>query len=156
MECILERSGNWGQCITLSPLVVAPLLAQGNKRVVCTINGAVILHSALMRTKEGDYYITISSKVCKQLSVNTGSKLHIHLEVDTAEYQFVMPEELQEVLDSDPDAATAFQSLTDGKKRSIMHLVTGVKSVDKRIERALLITQKIKMGITSPQLLLKK
>jgi uncharacterized protein YdeI (YjbR/CyaY-like superfamily) len=109
-----------------------------------------------MSSKEGHHYIVISSKVCKQLGISAGSKLQIHLEVDTAEYQFSMPMELQEVLDSDPEAATAFEALTDGKKRGIMHLVALVKSVDKRIERALLITHKIKMGITSPQLLLKK
>ncbi len=156
MECVLEKSGSWGQCIVIDPSAAAPLLADGNKRVLCTINGSVTLHSALMRTKEGDHFIVISSKVCKQLGVTTGSRLSIHLEVDTAEYQFVMPEELREVLDSDPEAATAFDALTDGKKRGIMHLVTLVKSADKRIERALLIANKIKMGITSPQLLLKK
>jgi hypothetical protein len=156
MECILEKSGSWGHCIIVDPSVAAPLLVHGNKRVVCTINGSVTLHSALMSSKEGYHYIVISSKVCKQLGISAGSKLQIHLEVDTAEYQFSMPLELQEVLDSDPEAATAFAALTDGKKRGIMHLVTLVKSVDKRIERALLIAHKIKMGITSPQLLLKK
>ncbi len=156
MECVLERSGSWGHCIIVDPSVTASLLANGNKRVVCIINNTLELHSALMRSKEGDHFIVISSKVIKQLGVTTGSKLYIHLEVDTAEYQFSMPEELQEVLDSDPEAATVFEALTDGKKRSIMHLVTLVKSVDKRIERALLIGYKIKMGITSPQLLLKK
>lgn len=156
MECILEKSGKWGHCIIIDPQVAAPLLANGNKRVVCTINDNLVLHSALMSSKEGYHYIVISSKVCKQLGLLAGHKVKIHLEVDTAEYQFVMPAELQEVLDSDPEAATAFEALTDGKKRSIMHLVTLVKSVDKRIERALLIAHKIKMGITAPQLLLKK
>lgn len=156
MECILEKSGNWGHCIIIDPQVAAPLLANGNKRVVCIINGTLTLHCALLHSKEGYHYIAISSKVCKQLGVKAGSKLQIHLEIDTAEYQFEMPVELQEVLDSDPEAAAAFEALTDGKKRSIMHLVTLVKSVDKRIERALLIAHKIKMGISSPQLLLKK
>ena len=131
-------------------------MVSGNKRVVCTLNDNLALHSAIMKNKVGEYYITISSKVCKQLGLSVGDKVKIHLQVDTAEYQFSMPEELQEVLDSDPEAAIAFEALTDGKKRSIMYLVTLVKSADKRIERALLIAHKIKMGITSPQLLLKK
>jgi hypothetical protein len=156
VECILEKSGSWGYCITLPLSVAEPLMVSGNKRVVCTVNDSLVLHSAIMKTKEGEYYITISSKVCKQLGLSAGHKVKIDLEVDTAEYQFSMPEELQEVLDSDPEAATAFEALTDGKKRSIMYLVTLVKSADKRIERALLIAHKIKMGISSPQLLLKK
>ena len=156
MECVLEKSGSWGYCIILPPAVAEPLMVSGNKRVMCTLNGNLALHSAIMKSKEGEYYITISSKVCKQLGLSGGNKVKIHLQVDTAEHQFSMPEELQEVLDSDPEAATAFDALTDGKKRGIMHLVTLVKSADKRIERALLIAYKIKMGITSPQLLLKK
>lgn len=156
MEYLLEKSGTWGYCITLSPQTVTPLLANGNKRVVCTLNSTLVLHSAIMKHKEGDYFITISSKACKQLGLTAGHKVQIHLEVDTSDYQFPMPDELQEVLDSDPEAAAIFEALTDGKKRSIMHLVTLVKSVDKRIERALLIAHKIKMGITAPQLLLKK
>jgi hypothetical protein len=156
MECVLEKSGSWGYCIILPQSVAEPFMVSGNKRVMCTLNGNLALHSAIMKSKEGEYYITISSKVCKQLGLSAGHKVKIHLEVDTAEYQFSMPEELQEVLDSDPEAATAFEALTDGKKRSIMYLVTLVKSADKRIERALLIAHKIKMGISSPQLLLKK
>jgi hypothetical protein len=156
MECVLEKSGSWGYCIILPQSVAEPFMVSGNKRVMCTLNGNLALHSAIMKSKEGEYYITISSKVCKQLGLSGGNKVKIHLQVDTAEHQFSMPEELQEVLDSDPEAATAFDALTDGKKRGIMHLVTLVKSADKRIERALLIAYKIKMGITSPQLLLKK
>jgi hypothetical protein len=156
VEFILQKSGSWGYCIALPPSVAEPLMVSGNKRVVCTLNDNLALHSAIMKSKDGEYYITISSKVCKKLGLSAGDKVKIHLQVDTAEYQFSMPEELQEVLDSDPEAAIAFEALTDGKKRSIMYLVTLVKSADKRIERALLIAHKIKMGITSPQLLLKK
>jgi hypothetical protein len=35
-------------------------------------------------------------------------------------------------------------ALTAGKKRSFIHIVTSVKNIDKRIERALMLAEKLK------------
>jgi uncharacterized protein YdeI (YjbR/CyaY-like superfamily) len=67
-----------------------------------------------------------------------------------------MPEELKVVLEMDVEADKLFHKLTEGNQRGLMYLVTLVKSSDKRIERALLIAEKIKVGITAPRLILKK
>jgi uncharacterized protein YdeI (YjbR/CyaY-like superfamily) len=66
-----------------------------------------------------------------------------------------MPEELREVLDTDPEAGRVFDSLTEGNKRGLMYLVSQVKSSDKRIERSFIIAAKLKRGITSPREILK-
>lgn len=57
------------------------------------------------------------------------------------------------VMLSDADAKPY---LVDGNKRSLMYLVSQPKTSDKRIERALFIAERIKSGITSPRLVLKK
>jgi uncharacterized protein YdeI (YjbR/CyaY-like superfamily) len=75
---------------------------------------------------------------------------------DDTEYQFPVPEELAEVLATDPDADKIFQHLTPGNQRGLMHLVNMVKSPDKRVERALLIAKRIKEGITAPARVMKK
>ncbi len=67
-----------------------------------------------------------------------------------------MPEELAEVLRTDPEAEVVFNRLTPGNKRGLMALVNMVKSVDKKIERALLIAEKIRRGVHSPQQIMKK
>ena len=41
------------------------------------------------------------------------------------------PEELKEVLDTDPEADSIFNGLTEGNHRSLIYLVTQVKSSDK-------------------------
>ncbi len=66
-----------------------------------------------------------------------------------------MPEELEEVLNIDLDAHTKFHSLTAGNQRSLIYLVTQVKSSEKRIERALKIAEKIKNGVTAPRHIFK-
>jgi uncharacterized protein YdeI (YjbR/CyaY-like superfamily) len=50
---------------------------------------------------------------------------------------------------------SVFEDLTDGNKRGLIYVVSSVKSSDKRIERALKIVEKLKIGVTSPRLILK-
>ncbi len=63
---------------------------------------------------------------------------------DTSEFGLPMPEELSEVLEQDTSAKGYFDALTAGKKRSLIHIVSGVKNIDKRIERAMMIAEKLK------------
>jgi uncharacterized protein YdeI (YjbR/CyaY-like superfamily) len=74
---------------------------------------------------------------------------------DDSEFQFEMPEEFLEVLYQDPDADAVFQGLTDGNKRGLIYVITLVKSSEKRIERSLKVAEKLKIGVTSPRLVLK-
>ena len=134
--------------------IVKPFLEKGAKRAICTIEN-VDFHCAFMPKKEGSFFINIGSKICKQLNLKMGDEVNPTFREDTSEYQFDMPEEFTEVLYQDPDAFVLFEGLTDGNKRGLIYLVTMVKSSEKRIERALKIAEKLKMGITKPQLMMK-
>jgi Bacteriocin-protection, YdeI or OmpD-Associated len=143
-------------CVSLGAKLISILTANKNKRALCIINKTTQLHCAILRTKENEYYIIISSAICKQLKLKAGSIIDCEFSIDESEHQFEMPETLQEVLASDDEAKKVFDGLTDGNKRSIMHLVAIVKNTDKQIERALLIAEKLKLGITQARLILKK
>jgi Bacteriocin-protection, YdeI or OmpD-Associated len=142
--------------LELSPAQVKKLTIDGNKRVICTLAGTIRLHAAVMKTKEGMYYVMIGSKYLRQLQLSVGNQVKATFIIDKSELQFPMPEELAEVLRTDPDAELVFNRLTPGNKRGLMALVNMVKSMDKRIERALLIAEKIKKGVHSPQMVMKK
>jgi hypothetical protein len=139
------------------PADAAALLTKnGNRRVLCTINGTHTLHAALLPRKgSNDCFIYAGKALLKKAGITAGSKLTIQLKVDDSAYQFDMPEELAEVLDTDSDAHHIFHALTPGRQRGLIQLVLMVKSTDKKIERALKIADKIKAGITSPQLVMK-
>lgn len=62
-----------------------------------------------------------------------------------------MPEVWLEVIESDHEAAEAFEKLTPGKKRSILHMVSSAKRMETQINRALKIAENIKMGVTNPR-----
>ena len=47
-----------------------------------------------------------------------------------------LPESLQVLLDQDHWLSKKFESLTDGKKRAIIHQINRIKNVDLQIQRA--------------------
>ena len=109
----------------------------------------------LCQKKEGGYFVNIGATVCKKLKIKEGSTVTATFKADKTEYQFEMPEELNEVLNLDADANNIFHSLTEGNQRGLIYLVTQLKSSDKKIERALKIADRLKNGITSPRTILK-
>lgn len=142
--------------IELNSKDVQRLTAGGNKRVLCRLNNELNIHAALMKTKEGMYYVLLAAKYLKQLQLTINSKVTVALEIDTTELQFNLPEEFAEVLATDTEAKEVFDRLTAGNKRGLIALVNLVKSSNKKIERALLIAEKLKAGVTSPQKVMAK
>jgi hypothetical protein len=155
MEYILQKLSNGMYGILLDKAVALKGMDENTKRVLCSINGHPPFHCAIMPQKEGGHFIVVGLRVCKQLQLKVGSKIDVVFSEDKTEYQFEMPEELAEVLRTDPEADKLFHSLTKGNQRGLIYLVMQVKSSQKRIERALKITDKLKAGITSPRLMLK-
>ena len=156
MKYTIQKSSLGMNCILLDEKLVAKLTKENNKRVVCNLNNELQIHAAILSNKTGESFIVLGANTCKKIKVKLGDIITATFEIDKSEYQFEMPEEFKEVLDTDAAANKIFESLTDGNKRGLIHLITIPKSSDKKIERALLIAEKLKMRITSPRLVLKK
>ena len=154
-EIVLERFDSGMHYIMLDKKTVAALTKDNNKRAICRLNNQLEYHCAIMPKKEGGHFINIGLTICKKLKITKGSKVSATFFVDKTEYQFEMPEELKEVLDTDQEANKIFHSLTEGNRRGLIYLVTQVKSSDKKIERALKIVERLKSGETSPRVILK-
>jgi hypothetical protein len=155
MEYIVQKFSNGMHYILPDSKIIYRLTKNGNKRAICELNDIAEFHCAFMSKKEGGHFIIIGAALRKKLKIKSDSKVKAAFSADKSEYQFEMPEELKEVLDTDPAAHKIFHSLTKGNQRGLMYLVTLVKSSDKKIERAIKIAEKIKAGITSPRLILK-
>jgi hypothetical protein len=154
-EYVVEKFDSGMHFIRVDETTAAALTKNGNNRALCTLNGQVSFHCALMPKKEGGYFVNIGTTHCKKLRIKEGSRVSAVFSEDVSEHQFEMPEELREVLRSDPEADQRFHALSAGNQRSLMYLVAQVKSTDKRIERALKVAEKLKAGITSPRNILK-
>jgi hypothetical protein len=146
-EYVLERFESSMHYIMLDAKTVSTLTKNNNKRVICTLNNAAEFHCAIMPKKEGGSFINIGAALCKKLKIKVGSTITATFKVDKTDYQ--------EVLDTDYEASTIFHGLTAGNQRGLMYLISLVKSSDKKIERALIIAERIKLGIISPRLIMK-
>lgn len=115
-----------------------------DNRVICVLNDTLTIHAAIM-PKGGTYYLMLSKELRKKLGgVEAGDMVHVKMEKDESKYGTPMPEEMQEVLYADPEADELFHQLTPGKQRTLIHLVSKVKSSNKRIGKAIVILEHLK------------
>ena len=118
--------------------------ATKNNRVICILNDAVQIHAAIM-PKGGTYYLMLSKDLRKQLgNLEAGDEVYVQMEKDDSKYGAPMPEEFQEALYADPEADELFHQLTAGKQRTLIYLVSKVKSSNKRIEKAIVILEHLR------------
>ena len=131
------------------PLDIAEkALTQFGKRVFCTINGQKSIHCAIQRHRDIGYYLTIGKSTKAKINVESGAEIILHIQQDTSKYQAEMPEELLATIETDPESEAIFSQLTPGFQRSIIHYVDSAKRIDTRVDRALKILNRLKMGIT--------
>ncbi|RNC86937.1 MAG: hypothetical protein ED556_05805 [Winogradskyella sp.] len=112
--------------------------------------------AALKKEKTGLFRIYFSRGKQKELGVFINDYFELQLFEDTSKYGVELSEELEAVLLSDYEAYTIFENLTAGKKRSIIYAVSRYKSSQTRIDKALLLTENLKRGISDQRLWFKK
>ncbi len=115
----------------------------GSRRVICTINGAESFQCALMPW-EDVFTIIVNKAKRERLRIVAGDKIMVELRVDESKYGLPMPEELQEVLNQDPDGDRLFHGLTAGKQRSMLYFIGKIKDIDRRIHTALIFIEHLK------------
>ncbi len=134
----------WGHCLAVPSIYAETFKTEnGSRRVICVLNDSMTVHAAIMPHGKG-WVISMNKMNLKKLGLKVGSPIQVNMRPDTSEFGLPMPEEFREVLEQDTVAKGYFDTLTAGKKRSLIHIVTGVKNVDKRIERALMIVERLK------------
>lgn len=112
-------------------------------------------HAAL-RKRLGRYVITFGKRKQKELGIFPSDYFYMELFEDTSKYGVVMPKEMEAVFKSDPEASEIFENFSDGKKRSLIYYIKRFKTSQTRIDKALLISENIKMGIIDQRELVKK
>jgi len=138
----LEQIGSelWEYVFRVENNIAEQFISGDDRRVVCTVNGTVRYHAALLHDGLGGFMILVNQARRKQLGLHTGDRLTVLLEKDTSEYGMPMSDELREVLDQDSDADALFHRLTPGKQRTLIYWTDNVKNPDIRIRRALVMT----------------
>lgn len=143
---ILEKTEStllWNYTLPVPEDIAKQFIEGTNRRVVCTLNKSITIHSALMSSGQG-WFIMINKSVRDQLGLRSGEKIKVEIKKDTSEYGMEMPEELSVLLEQDEQGNKYFHSLTPGKQRNLIYIVNKVKNTNSRLNKALAIVHHLK------------
>jgi hypothetical protein len=138
------NSNLWHFHIMVPDNVSKKFLEDGNKRVVCTLNGKIEFQCALMPAGDGAYFINLNQKIRDTLNLKIGSEVEVSLVNDESQYGLPMPEEFNELLRMDDEGNALFHALTPGKQRTLLHIIGTPKNADSRIRRAICVVNHLK------------
>ena len=113
-------------------------------RVKGTIND-VPFSLAVQYRKSGQSFFMVSAPLRRAAKIKAGDKVRVSFHMVDAE-KVDLPEELEAVLEQDPEGRKAWQCFTPGLQRSLAHYVFSVKNIDSRIKRAIFLVNKAKTG----------
>jgi hypothetical protein len=113
------------------------LNGQHPTRFLCTLDNAVTYRCGLNHLGDGNFFIIIASKHLKALGKSIGDIINYTIEIDPNPLGVELPEVLEVLFAQDDTAREAFERLTDGKKRSLIHTIMRLKDVDKQVQTAL-------------------
>ncbi len=136
---------------------VLTFLNAGHKRVLLKAffkNKTVETHVAL-RKLNNQYVVYFGKQFQKELGIFPSDFFEIQFIENTTKYGVVIPDAFKAVLESDPEGAFIFESLTDGKKRSLIYHIKRYKSEQTQVDKTLLIFDNLKRGIRDQRELIK-
>lgn len=108
-------------------------------RFICTLEKNLSFRCGLNHLGDGNFFIILSKKNLEKAHKKLGDKLFLELTRDPNPLGVEIPEVLMVLLTQDHELQTAFDQLTMGKKRHIIHSIIKIKDIDKQINKAMLM-----------------
>ena len=136
-----------GEFYIIVPDEIAAQFVEGRKpaRVRCVINNNVDFQCAIRPRGGGGFYINIGTPLRQQGKFVLGQILHAEIRKDESEFGRDMPEELRELLEMDEEGKRLFYDSLPNHQRGIIYYVAGAKSVQLRIDRAIMMINRMKV-----------
>jgi len=137
--------------------IAQPFKDGGHSRVAlkASFEGREISFHGKLHYYQQRFLISFGKRYQKEIGVDRNDTFTLQLLENRSKYGVEMPEEFQAVLDSDPMAFEGFELLTDGKKRSLIYYISRFKNSQTRIDKALIISENIKLGVTDGKEMIK-
>src|ERR1039457_6654737 len=88
-----------------------------------SLNGIPIGLRNLIPWKERGWHFGLSQPICRKVGVETGDQVHVEMR----RLGGIRPQELQELLKSDPKAERAWNALSAGERRDFVLFVADAK-----------------------------
>jgi hypothetical protein len=144
-----EIEGLLVKTVIFLPKEIVGKLPAGRIRVEGTFNDAPIA-LAVQHRKNGARYFSVSAPLRKAARIKLGDPVRVKFRIVNPD-KLHIPEELEAVLAQDDAAKEAWDKLTLGYRRGLIHYVTSVKNVDSRINRSIDLLNRAKAGLLHGQ-----
>jgi len=117
--------------------VPADVLEQlgGGKRPAVSVTIGAYTYRTSIGGMDGRFMIPVSAEVRDAAGVAAGDELEVHLELDTAPREVVVPADLSAALAADPEAAAFFDGISYSNKRRLVLAVESAKATETRQRR---------------------
>ncbi|MEL6560960.1 MAG: YdeI/OmpD-associated family protein [Bacteroidota bacterium] len=113
--------------------VVNALDHKKSTRVICHLNGEVSYRCGFNHLGDGNYYLIVATKILKQLAITPDESADYEIYLDPDQLGVEVPEVLTVFLEQDEEAKNTYDSLTNGKKRSLIYSIAKMKDIDKQV-----------------------
>ena len=134
---------HWSFHIPLTDEVASKMMDKTHRRVLVWIKDQGPFHMALMKSKDY-WYLILNQELVKKLNLADGKPFEVKMERDHSEFGHEVPDEFQVMLDQDEEGNSYFRSLSMGKQRSLIYLITKVKNPESRMKKSLAILHHLK------------
>jgi hypothetical protein len=146
-ESLLERlPGKGGEFYMTVPDEIVSQFVNGRKptRIRCNLNDSVDFQCAIRPRGGGGFYINVATQIRQKGKLRLGQKLYAMIKKDDSEYGRDMPVELSELLGLDDEGNRLFHEQLPSMQRNIIHYISGAKSIQIRIDRAIMMIERLK------------
>ena len=109
---------------------------QQKTRLQCVLDEQLTLSCGLNPLGDGNYFIMVATRHVKALNKKEGDLVSFQLTEDPNPLGVALPEVLEALLEQDEDLKATYDSMTDGKKRSLIFLLSTTKDIDRQVQKA--------------------
>jgi hypothetical protein len=115
-------------------------------RLLCTLENGVSYSCGLNHYGDGHFFLILAGRYVKKLKKDIGDPISFEICEHPNPLGVEVPEVLEVLLEQDPDAKAIYDTLTDGRKRTLIFSFSRVKNIDLQIQKItdFLLQEKIK------------
>ncbi|MEM1336415.1 MAG: DUF1905 domain-containing protein [Bacteroidota bacterium] len=114
--------------------IVAQFPRKRATRMICTLDNTMSYRCGLNHLGDGNYFIIVASKYLEKLGKGLGDLIDYKIEEDPDPLGVAIPEVVTVFLDQEAEYNTIFNTLTDGKKRSLIYSIHKIRDIDRQVK----------------------
>jgi hypothetical protein len=104
-------------------------------RLRCNVNEKLEFSCGLNHLGDGNFYIILATRYLKSLDKKLGDLVSFKIYEDPNPLGVEIPEVVTAIINQDSQLKEIYDSLSDGKKRSLVFTIDKIKDIDKQISK---------------------